>query len=138
VLKTGLLNFINLEDIMSREIIDRVKEFLIKLFKDIDFQSRLNNSSIEERNRFLSESGYDFERDEFEAAVISVLEASEQGDFTELSQAELAEVFGGYVGSQPRVQPMYGVIWWPCRPICSARPPRVQPMYGVVDPKEFY
>lgn len=122
---------------MSFEIIAKVKEFLIKLVKDETFQTRLNNSSVEERNQFLNDSGYDFKQDEFENAAIAVLEASERGEFTELSQTELAAVFGGFVGGRPIIQPMYGVIWWPPRPIWPIKPPIVQPMYGVVTPREY-
>jgi predicted ribosomally synthesized peptide with nif11-like leader len=116
---------------MSSGILAKVKEFLVRLIKDHTFRSHLENSSVEERNRFLEASGYQFTKEEFETAAIAILESKERGEFEDLSEAELASVFGGYGGitpiKPPIVQPMYGVIWWPV-PIY----PPVQPMYGVI------
>lgn len=116
---------------MSAGIVEKVKEFLVKLAKDQSFRSQLENTVAEERTQFLANAGYSFSKEEFESAAIQVLEEKEQGQFDDLTEAELSVVFGGYVSTQPIVQPMYGVIWWPIRPIKPIMPP-VQPMYGVI------
>ncbi|MCL6436017.1 MAG: Nif11-like leader peptide family natural product precursor [Leptolyngbyaceae cyanobacterium HOT.MB2.61] len=115
---------------MSVGILEKVKEFLVKLVKDETFRTQLENTAVEARTQFLADAGYNFSKEEFESAAIQVLEEKEQGQFNDLSETELATVFGGFVGTAPIVQPMYGVIWWPIRPIKPLPP--IQPLYGVI------
>ena len=114
---------------MSVGILEQVKEFLVRLVKDQTFRTQLENSAIDERNKVLEDAGYKFSKEEFETATIELIESKERGEFNELSEEEMVAVVGGYVGTRPIVQPMYGVTWWPwpIKPI----DPIVQPMYGV-------
>ncbi len=114
---------------MATGILEKLKEFLVRLVKDQAFREQLDNSPLEERKKVLQEAGYIFSKEEFETATINLIESKEQGEFTDLSEEELAGVLGGFVGGQyPIVQPLYGVIAWP-----PVRPPiGPQPLYGVI------
>ncbi|NJO93528.1 MAG: Nif11-like leader peptide family natural product precursor [Hydrococcus sp. RM1_1_31] len=115
---------------MSVKLLDKVKEFLVRLFKDQAFRDRLTNSSVEERNQYLESDGYSFTKEEFEAATLEVIESKERGEFNELSEEELTAVVGGYVGETSKVLlPMYGVPWWPIDK--KPKLPIAQPMYGL-------
>ena len=124
---------------MSLEILEKVKEFLVRLVKDQDFRTQLQTESIAGFRRVMQASGYNFSPEEFETATIKILELKELGVFHELSAEELVEVVGGYLEKRPTIQPMYGVVISPppkaCRKRCS-RPIEPQPMYGVVIPIE--
>jgi hypothetical protein len=115
---------------MSENIFNKFKEFIVRLIKDRDFRTTLEQTETSKRTEFLAEQGYSFTTESFESGAIELMDAQQNGEFTEVSEEELAGVFGGYVGKAPIIQPMYGVIWWPWpRPI---RPIGPQPLYGVV------
>jgi len=115
---------------MSIPILEKVKEFLVRLAKDETFRDRLANSSVEERNRYLETDGYSFTKEEFEAATLEAIESKERGEFEELSEEELTAVVGGYIGGTSRVLlPMYGVPWWPIDQ--KPKLPIARPMYGL-------
>ncbi|MFB2978652.1 Nif11-like leader peptide family RiPP precursor [Microseira sp. BLCC-F43] len=112
---------------MSVNLLERLKEFLVRLVKDQAFRNQLDNSTVEERQQALKEAGYVFSKEEFETAALDLLESKEQGEFTDLNEEELAGVLGGFVGGKyPIIQPMYGVIVWPPKDWLP------QPMYGVI------
>ncbi|MBV9386203.1 MAG: Nif11-like leader peptide family natural product precursor [Chroococcidiopsidaceae cyanobacterium CP_BM_ER_R8_30] len=117
---------------MSVGILERVKEFMVRLVKDRAFLTQLENSTIDERNKFLKNAGFDFSKEEFETAVIKIMESKERGEFNELTEDEMVAVVGGYVGTGPIAQPLYGVIRWPGSGSEPPGPVHVQPLYGVV------
>jgi hypothetical protein len=113
---------------MSNQVLNKVKEFWVRLVRDRDFRSRLENSSIDERNQFLENSGYSFTKEEFETSTFKVIEAKERGEFTDLTEDELVTVVGGITGqSSSMIFPMYGVPWWP---IDGDPGPIIRPLYG--------
>lgn len=118
---------------MSITILEKVKEFWVRLVKDRSFRDRLANSSVEERNQYLDADGYNFTKEEFETATLEVIESKERGEFNELSEEELTAVVGGYTGDISKiVLPMYGVPWWPIDNL-PGRPkpnPVPKPLYG--------
>lgn len=116
---------------MSDNVFARVKEFVVRLIKDGEFRSELEQTEASERTEYLAEQGYAFTTESFEAGAIELMTAQLNGEFTEVSEEELAGVFGGYMGKLPIIQPMYGVIWWPIEPI-RPRPIGPQPLYGVI------
>lgn len=118
---------------MNHSVLGRVKEFITRLIKDQGFRQALEATDAKNRTDFLADQGYSFTTQEFESAAIELLDETERGEFTEVSESELSAVFGGYVGAKPIIQPMYGVIWWPPKPIW----PRPQPLYGVVANDRF-
>jgi len=85
---------------MSVNLFERLKEFLVRLIKDPSFRTKLNNGTVEERQQILKSAGYIFSKEEFETAALHVLEAKERGEFTELTEEELAGVLGGFVGAK--------------------------------------
>jgi predicted ribosomally synthesized peptide with nif11-like leader len=131
---------------MSLEILEKVKDFLVKLVKDEAFRSQLINKKVEEAEQVLQEKGYNFSQEEFETAAIQILELKELGQFNELSEEELVGAVGGIASIAPEdsiVQPLYGVISWPPKgypkpwPKPWPRPlpkpfPQPQPLYGIV------
>jgi predicted ribosomally synthesized peptide with nif11-like leader len=135
---------------MSTNILERVKEFLVRLVKDQAFRAQLEVDAIEEVRQVLQDAGYSFSQEEFETATIQLLDLKEQGEFHELSEEELVGLVGGFVGQESPVQPLYGVIAWPPKPNpkpnpkpCYKRchkphpkPIDVQPLYGVVVSKD--
>ncbi|MEM7795030.1 MAG: Nif11-like leader peptide family RiPP precursor [Cyanobacteria bacterium P01_C01_bin.118] len=132
-------------------ILEKVKEFLIRLVKDSTFITQLQQRSADQVQSFLQDAGYDFSQDEFESATLKILDLKEQNQFHELSEAELVGAVGGWLRLYPGwflkkpgrfpidgpiVQPMYGVIIEPHdHPTPEPKPlpfPDPQPMYGVV------
>ena len=128
---------------MSVGVIEKVKEFLVRLIKDNEFWTQLINSSIDESRKILQEAGYSFSKEEFETATLEILDLKERGEFNELSEEDLVALVGGLVKydfatspfwrkpwfqPEPIVQPMYGVVIDPG----VITDPVVQPMYGVV------
>jgi hypothetical protein len=111
---------------MSVVILERVKEFMVRLVKDRAFLTQIETSTVDERNKILFASGYNFSKKEFETAVIELIESKERGEFNELTEDEMVVFVGGYVGKKITPQPLYGVV----RP--PVQPEPVQPMYGVV------
>jgi predicted ribosomally synthesized peptide with nif11-like leader len=142
---------------MSREILEKVKGFLIQLVKDESFRTQLMSEKIEEVKKVMADSGYNFSQDEFEKATIKILELKELGQFQDLTEDELVGAVGGLTTESPIFQPLYGVIIDPPegvhpkprpfplpyprprpRPcICKKPPIDVQPMYGVIRPTEY-
>jgi len=112
---------------MSVNLFEKLKEFLVRLVKDQSFRTELDNSTVEERQQVLKSAGYIFSKEEFETAALHVLESKERGEFTDLTEEELAGVLGGFIGKNSRIsQAVYGAISW--RPENSV----VQPIYGVI------
>jgi len=130
---------------MSLEILEKVKDFLIKFVKDESFRAQLMSDEVEAVRKAMADSGYHFSQDEFETAAVKILDLKESGEFHELSEEELVGAVGGlsyvwppqdYPKELPErkpypwpkpidPQPMYGVIIEPIDPIA-------QPMYGVI------
>lgn len=133
---------------MSLEILEKVKEFLVKLVKDEAFRTQLINKKVEEAETFLQDRGYNFTQEQFETAAIQILELKELGEFNELSEEELVGAVGGVASIAPiddsPVQALYGVVtlppkeWYPKPwpkpwPKPSPKPlPQPQPLYGIV------
>lgn len=118
---------------MSLEILEKVKEFLVRLVKDQTFREQLTTDKIEQARKVMQDNGYNFSKEEFETATIEILELKERGEFHELNEGELAAAVGGYAKKPPFIQPLYGVIISepPIKPIDP------QPMYGIViDPND--
>jgi len=95
---------------MSVNLFERLKEFLVRLVKDQSFRTELDNGTVEERQQILKSAGYIFSKEEFETAALHVLESKERGEFTELTEEELAGVLGGFVGSGHSPVQIYGSI----------------------------
>jgi predicted ribosomally synthesized peptide with nif11-like leader len=138
------------EQSMSLEILEKVKEFLVRLVKDQAFRAQLQTDKIDEVRKVMQAGGYNFSKEEFETAALKILELKELDQFHELSEEELVGAVGGIAQVSPDdlvIQPMYGVIWWPpkgcwrpCpKPVPLPRPiPGPQPMYGVIiDPVQL-
>jgi predicted ribosomally synthesized peptide with nif11-like leader len=126
---------------MSLEILEKVKDFLIRLVKDEAFRTQLMSEKVEDAKKVLEDGGYQFSQKEFETAAIKILELKESGEFNELSEEELVGAVGGITGTDyGLVQPLYGVIYWPPeeypkplpKPRRKPRPIDIQPLYGVV------
>ncbi len=123
---------------MTLEILAKVKEFIVRMVKDQDFRAQLMSGKVEQIRTAMLESGYNFSIEEFETATLKILELKEAGEFHELSEEELVGAVGGYIRKAPIIQPLYGVIWWPPKPLPEPQPcpepiePIFQPMYGVV------
>ena len=88
------------KEYMSVNLFERLKEFLVRLVKDQSFRTQLDNGTVEERQQILKSAGYLFSKEEFETAALHVLESKERGEFTELTEEELAGVLGGFVGAK--------------------------------------
>lgn len=122
---------------MTLEILEKVKEFLVRLVKDRAFRAKLQTDRIDEFKKAMQEDGYNFSKEEFETATIKILELKELGEFHELSEGELVASVGGITQiylDDTTVQPMYGVITrhWKPKPRPYPKPIDPQPMYGVV------
>lgn len=122
-----------------QEILEKVKDFLVKLVKDEAFRTKVMSGKVEDAGKFLQETGYNFSQEEFEIAAIKILELKELGEFNELSEAELVGVVGGIARIAPEegVQPTYEITYppfkwypkpWP-RPLPKPLP---QPHYGII------
>ncbi|BAY22110.1 nitrogen fixation protein [Calothrix sp. NIES-2100] len=124
---------------MSLEILEKVKEFLIRLVKDEGFRTQLMSDKVDEVKKVIEDGGYNFSPEEFETATIKILELKELGEFHELTEQELIGAVGGItnIGSIT-IQPLYGVIVGTpkkCIRPCPKPRPWPQPLYGiVVDP----
>jgi predicted ribosomally synthesized peptide with nif11-like leader len=136
---------------MSLEILEKVKDFLIKIVKDEAFRTQLMSEKLEESGKFLQDRGYNFSKEEFETAAIKILELKDNGEFNDLSEAELVGVVGGIASIAPEsnlIQPLHGIILPPNDhypkplpkpflkpfPIIKLDLPPYQAMYGVVTP----
>jgi predicted ribosomally synthesized peptide with nif11-like leader len=119
---------------MSLEILEKVKEFLVRLVKDRAFRAQLQTNKIDEVRKVMQAGGYNFSKEEFETATLKILELKELDQFHELSEEELVAAVGGYVTKLPDIQPLYGVILWPPEPLPEPYPKPIdpQPMYGVI------
>ncbi len=77
-------------------MLDKIKEFLVRLVKDDDFRDRVEQQPTPEaQESFLAQSGYSFSALDLDSAAIKILELAEQGQFTDLNEGELIAVFGG-------------------------------------------
>ncbi len=132
---------------MSLEILEKVKDFLIRAVKDESFRTQLMSEKVEEVKKVMTDSGYNFSQEEFETATIQILDLKESGEFHELSEEELVSAVGGWgkdfqwrkiVPKYPIFQPMYGIVIEPPedeypKPEPEPLPyPDPQPMYGIV------
>ncbi|MBN3962308.1 Nif11-like leader peptide family natural product precursor [Nostoc sp. NMS8] len=102
--------------------LEHVKSFYEKLANDEAFRNQIQGvNSKEECSQIVKAAGYDFTLEEYEEYTTQLLEsANGEGELKDLSEKELAAVFGGLTG-KPRIQPLYGVVW-----------PPYQLMYGVI------
>lgn len=126
----------------SNTILEKVKEFLVRLVKDTAFVTQLQTNSIDQVQTLLQQAGYTFTNEEFETASLQLLDLKERDEFHELTEEELVGAVGGWIRGYPRpypkpypiVQPMYGVIVEPPdQEYPRPKPyPTPQPMYGVV------
>ncbi len=124
---------------MSLEILEKVKDFLIRVVKDESFRTQLMNEKVEEVKKVMTDSGYNFSQEEFETATIQILDLKESGEFHELSEEELVSTVSGgfrkwnwHKWTWPiDIQPAYGVVIEPIEPKPDPWP-TPQPLYGVV------
>jgi hypothetical protein len=145
-------------------MLEKLKEFVVRLVKDEEFRTELENQPSEQaQTKVLEELGYNFALPDVEAGAIKILELAEQGLFKDIDEGELTAVFGGLttvgsVGPKDIVHASYGVSvppsedrlpyhpspspsphwWWPyVRPNPSPRP-GPQPIYGApITPKDL-
>ena len=103
--------------------LEHVKGFYEKLANDEAFRNQIQGvNSKEECSQIVKAAGYDFTLEEYEEYTAQLLEsAAGEGELKDLSEKELAAVFGGFIG-KPRFQPLYGVV---------IKPP-IQMVYGVI------
>jgi hypothetical protein len=137
-------------------MLEKLKEFVVRLVKDEEFRTELENQPSEQaQTKVLEELGYNFTLPDVEAGAIKILELAEQGLFNDLNEGELTAVFGGLTSAGkpyegPTVVAIYGVPvgsidnpppsshppvpvhpvpWWDhLRPFPHR--PRPQPFYG--------
>ncbi|MEH1819598.1 MAG: Nif11-like leader peptide family natural product precursor [Nostoc sp.] len=102
--------------------LEDVKGFYEKLANDEAFRNQIQAvNSKEECSQIVKAAGYNFTLEEYEEYTTQLLEsANGEGELKDLSEKELAAVFGGLTG-KPKIQPLYGVVW-----------PPYQLMYGVI------
>ncbi|MBG1267513.1 Nif11-like leader peptide family natural product precursor [Nostoc sp. WHI] len=102
--------------------LENVKAFYEKLANDEGFRNQIQGvSSKEECSQIVKAAGYNFTLEEYEEYTAQLLEsAAGEGELKDLSEKELAAVFGGLTG-KPQIQPLYGAVW-----------PPYQLMYGVI------
>jgi len=114
------------EIIMSLE---QVKAFYKQLATDEAFRTQVQSvNSKDECSQIVKAAGYHFTLEEYEEYTSQLLEStSAEGELKDLSEKELAGVFGGFTG-WPIAQPLYGVIVKKPVPLYGV----VQPLYGVV------
>lgn len=124
---------------MSLEILEKVKNFLIRLVKDEAFRTQLMSDKIDEVIKVMEEGGYNFSQEEFETASIKILELKESGLFEDLSEEELVGAFGGLTTTNNIVaRPLYGCVVSP--PEECVKPPTIkcihkpypQPLCGII------
>jgi predicted ribosomally synthesized peptide with nif11-like leader len=114
---------------MEDTILEKVKNFLIRLVKDANFAEQFQASSRDRIQKVLQDSGYSFSQADFETAAIQILELKERDEFHDLSEEELIGAIGGWIRYFPR--PLPKSPGFPRRPDYSEYP-AVQPMYGVI------
>jgi hypothetical protein len=97
-------------------MLEKLKEFVVRLVKDEEFRTELENQPSEQaQTKVLEELGYNFALPDVEAGAIKILELAEQGLFNDLNEGELATVFGGLTSAgtpynpQPTAIASYGV-----------------------------
>ncbi|MDJ0673875.1 MAG: Nif11-like leader peptide family natural product precursor [Calothrix sp. MO_167.B42] len=126
---------------MSGEILEKVKSFLVQLVKDESFRNQLMSRKVEDVKKIMADGGYQFSRDEFETAVIQILELKELGQFQDLTEDELVGAVGGLTVNEVSkdlsediiFQPLYGVIVDPSLDICVCKePPIAVTHYGSI------
>ena len=108
--------------------LEQVKGFYKQLASDEAFRTQVQSaSSKDECSQIVKAAGYNFSLAEYEEYTAQLIEStSAESELQDLSEKELAAVFGGLTG-KPIIQPLYGVIRWP-QPLYGV----VQPLYGVV------
>jgi predicted ribosomally synthesized peptide with nif11-like leader len=99
-----------------------VKAFYQQLAKDEALRNQIQSvNSKEECSQIVKAAGYDFTLEEYEEYTAQLLESADgEGELKDLSEKELAAVFGGLT-LKYKIQPMYGAVWLPD-----------QPMYGII------
>lgn len=113
--------------------LENVKSFYEYLADNEAFRDQIKAAeNKEECSRIVKSAGFDFTLEEYEEYTYQLLEsANSEDEIQDLSEKELAAVFGGITGKKPRnrpiIQPLYGVVWPP-----QGKWPPVQAMYGVV------
>ena len=128
---------------MSVEILEQVKNFLVRLVKDEAFRSQLMSEKTEEVQKVITDGGYNFSQEEFETAAIKILDLKESGEFHELSEEELVGAVGGISSSwggkykwpiekEPIIQPLYGVVYQP-----PGDEPKPEPVWKPLPGVEF-
>lgn len=65
----------------SNTILEKVKEFVVRLVKDSAFATQLQTSSIDQVQNFLQDAGYTFTQEEFETATIQLLDLKSKMSF---------------------------------------------------------
>ncbi|MBG1261943.1 Nif11-like leader peptide family natural product precursor [Nostoc commune] len=80
--------------------LEHVKAFYGKLVNDEAFRNQIQGvSSKEECSQIVKAAGYDFTLEEYEEYTTQLLEsAAGEGELKDLSEKELAAVFGGLTG----------------------------------------
>ncbi|MEH1901147.1 MAG: Nif11-like leader peptide family natural product precursor [Nostoc sp.] len=107
--------------------LEHVKAFYETLANDEAFRNQIQGvNSKEECSQIVKAAGYDFTLQEYEEYTAQLLESAEgEGELKDLSEKELAAVFGGLtLTGWGRIQPLYGVVY--------RRPPGIQQLYGVI------
>ncbi len=109
-----------------------VKAFYEKLANDEALRTQIQGvKSKEECSQIVKAAGYDFTLQEYEEYTTQLLEsAAGEGELNDLSEKELAAVFGGLTGLG-KIQPLYGVVRIPIPT------PIIQPLYGVIRPNDL-
>lgn len=111
--------------------LENVKSFYEYLADNEAFRDQIKAAeNKEECSRIVKAAGFDFTLEEYEEYTYQLLEsANSEDEIQDLSEKELAAVFGGITGKAEhlQVQLMYGVVWRRKR-----KPQLVQAMYGVV------
>jgi predicted ribosomally synthesized peptide with nif11-like leader len=109
--------------------LENVKSFYEYLADNEAFRDQIKAAeNKEECSRIVKAAGFDFTLEEYEEYTYQLLEsANSEDEIQDLSEKELAAVFGGITGITRPVQPKYGGVWRRKR-----KPQLVQAMYGVV------
>jgi predicted ribosomally synthesized peptide with nif11-like leader len=91
--------------------LENVKAFYDHLANDEAFRTQIQGvNSKEECSQIVKAAGYDFTLEEYEEYTAQLLEsANGESELKDLSEKELAAVFGGLTG-QSKFQPPYGVV----------------------------
>jgi predicted ribosomally synthesized peptide with nif11-like leader len=91
--------------------LEHVKAFYEHLASDEAFRTQIQGvNSKKECSQIVKAAGYDFTLQEYEEYTAQLLEsANGESELKDLSEKELAAVFGGLTG-QSKFQPPYGVV----------------------------